>query len=1388
MNTKLTIFLLLIFLPLGLAAGGCNETANCDDGNACTMELCLNHTCQYESISECMDNDGCCPENCNSMNDNDCQGGSGGGGGGCGTTEEPETTCDDGLDNDCDGLIDAEDPDCIGCLSNEDCDDWDPCTFDACFDSICIHNMTTACMDDDGCCPEGCQGEDSDCNECFTDTECEDNDPCTVDACYNGLCSNEPIITCTNEDNCCPSGCTHSTDSDCEQQDECYTDSDCDDLDPCTYDMCSGTPRKCHHNVTLICENDDQCCPEGCEYAVDNDCSEPDENHPPEVYVVSPNGGEAWEGTEKITWKASDPDNEVIDYVRIEYCLSANNPNLYSQCQMITKDTSNTGTYYWDTTTVPDGAYKIRITVTDGEVWESDMSDNPFKIHNKDEIIHFEECNNGIGYSIGDSAYSEHPKYCHTGLEDCCGWYQTTHVHDMKGVIKEPVDMNIIMKPGYYDGCTSKATVSVSKDNQIWRTVGKTTLTSEDTDGEKGYPEVWKRHKLKIEDIKDFRYVRIDIPDCYNDYSSVTLSSIGPTPCIATRLDTAFKLGEDQCARIIDYDKMKIRVGEIDTDKEPSTVRLAVEKAFGQGGAGTSIVLKEGETQEVFGAEITAKAIDNDAVILKVSVEGKEIKVWLNKPFDMEEGQTARLVDYKVLTMHLDDIKLLPTYTTQVGKPEPVISKISGAVTSGSGGAIAPSSVGGSGGGGVVAKAKYVAYINVHPTLERPTIVSSEEVQKAKTTKSMTGMVVGSTVEQQENKMEVMQPIKVTSTEAERLVKREEITKSLGRRYKMLEGETIKVFGVQITLKKINSEYATFVITKETQAKTCKEACERQGYYTGRCATECSEEHIDLGTEYCTQITVPVTPDVDTPELTPGYDKSEYGGGWSEPKSNAKKCGWPPGKKGYIRDCGCCYVHTHVHDLAKTFSNEEVEIEYRPGFTKGCRSTMTVYSSVDGKEWDEIITKNVTQETWSPKTTYKDTLKVSGKFRYIKIYIPRCYNDYSSAWVTSTTKPSETTTAKAVVKTKTETLERHCCCMEKTDTVTLHIRKGWNLFSIPGEMTDLSKSGSCDTNGWRVFEYIKETNSFEPVKYPEIGKAYWVYATSECTVKGQIRSPTLLEELEELTPVWNLVPVVPEMIGKTVNELGDCEGMRAYTYHAGQWRKVNKITTSMYGHGMAVRTQSSCKLGKNDIIPPIPPFPDEEEECKDGESRKYTCENGEQVPWCACKEGHWICMISPENQCKQECREGQTKQYRCPDGTAVPWCECNKGRWSCIKSPENQCSVNQTSYCGDGICQEVTCAAVGCPEPETPENCPEDCKEEEPTECEEACLERDYQEGKCMEWVSFQSPSDFCASHEMNFLEGNYCGSNCVEGDDVSGCSSGVSDVCCCGPGVEGAN
>ena len=129
-----------------------------------------------------------------------------------------------------------------------------------------------------------------------------------------------------------------------------------------------------------------------------------------------------------------------------------------------------------------------------------------------------------------------------------------------------------------------------------------------------------------------------------------------------------------------------------------------------------------------------------------------------------------------------------------------------------------------------------------------------------------------------------------------------------------------------------------------------------------------------------------------------GYDKSNFGRGWSEPESAAKNCGWPPGSKGYIKDCGCCYIHSHIHDLGAVFKDKQILIEYMPGLHKECSTLMTVSYSNDGKNWNMVLEITVIQETW-PKTVYNKKINVLGEFRYIKIFIPKCYNDYSSAKV-----------------------------------------------------------------------------------------------------------------------------------------------------------------------------------------------------------------------------------------------------------------------------------------------------------------------------------------------------------------------------------------------------
>ncbi len=51
----------------------------------------------------------------------------------CTATESPETSCGDGVDNDCDGLVDGDDPDCQTCLpAGASCTDNADCCSNKC--------------------------------------------------------------------------------------------------------------------------------------------------------------------------------------------------------------------------------------------------------------------------------------------------------------------------------------------------------------------------------------------------------------------------------------------------------------------------------------------------------------------------------------------------------------------------------------------------------------------------------------------------------------------------------------------------------------------------------------------------------------------------------------------------------------------------------------------------------------------------------------------------------------------------------------------------------------------------------------------------------------------------------------------------------------------------------------------------------------------------------------------------------------------------------------------------------------------------------------------------------------------------------------------------------
>ena len=140
------------------ATDGCTTAPNvatCDDGNVCNgPEQCEAGACVNQRMPRCpapltCETDG----TCTGCTGGDCPGTQVCVDGTCECGEVPfqamETACSDGIDNDCDGMIDCEDPGCIGrnlevcdmSTTDEDCD--------GSFDEGCIETNCTNGVDDD---------------------------------------------------------------------------------------------------------------------------------------------------------------------------------------------------------------------------------------------------------------------------------------------------------------------------------------------------------------------------------------------------------------------------------------------------------------------------------------------------------------------------------------------------------------------------------------------------------------------------------------------------------------------------------------------------------------------------------------------------------------------------------------------------------------------------------------------------------------------------------------------------------------------------------------------------------------------------------------------------------------------------------------------------------------------------------------------------------------------------------------------------------------------------------------------------------------------------------------------------------------------------------------
>ncbi|MBN1944026.1 MAG: trypsin-like serine protease [Bradymonadales bacterium] len=122
-----------------------------------------------------------------------------------------------------------------GCEDNTDCNDANECTSDACVNSAC---QFTALADETSCSGGICCGGECVALVCDDGVDCTDGEGCTTDSCYypgtcDAYCGNE-WLECGYSDGCCGPECSYPSDPDCEEpiicagnKEACIVNADC---------------------------------------------------------------------------------------------------------------------------------------------------------------------------------------------------------------------------------------------------------------------------------------------------------------------------------------------------------------------------------------------------------------------------------------------------------------------------------------------------------------------------------------------------------------------------------------------------------------------------------------------------------------------------------------------------------------------------------------------------------------------------------------------------------------------------------------------------------------------------------------------------------------------------------------------------------------------------------------------------------------------------------------------------------------------------------------------------------------------------------------------------------------------------------------------------------
>jgi hypothetical protein len=139
------------------------------------------------------------------------------------------------------------------CTVDAECDDDNPCTDDACIGGACQNTPNTEPCDDGNACTTGDTCSQGTCGG--SPVDCDDNNVCTDDSC-------DPVTGCVNTDNeaPCDDGNACTTGDTCSAGD-CVGGPalDCDDGNGCTDDSCDSATGCVQTDNTASCDDGDAC-------------------------------------------------------------------------------------------------------------------------------------------------------------------------------------------------------------------------------------------------------------------------------------------------------------------------------------------------------------------------------------------------------------------------------------------------------------------------------------------------------------------------------------------------------------------------------------------------------------------------------------------------------------------------------------------------------------------------------------------------------------------------------------------------------------------------------------------------------------------------------------------------------------------------------------------------------------------------------------------------------------------------------------------------------------------------------------------------------------------------------------------------------------------------